>query len=91
MQAPSTPTPAHVRVARNSTGTAYPMTPIVISHQPVSSNSMSLGGHATGDGEERQQTVDGVMRLRGGCIPTEVAAGSSPSLAAAEQEEELAI
>ncbi|PVF94339.1 hypothetical protein CPB86DRAFT_789178 [Serendipita vermifera] len=65
----SPPSSAHLKplTMRNSMGTTYPMTPMTISHQPPSTK-MSLNNSDPSD-EGREQTVDGVLRLRGGCIP----------------------
>jgi hypothetical protein len=66
------PSSAHLKplVMRNSMGTSYPMTPTTISHQPAS-RKMSLDNAGASD-QGREQTVDGVLRLRGGCIPCPV-------------------
>ncbi|CCA76020.1 hypothetical protein PIIN_10020 [Serendipita indica DSM 11827] len=67
----TTPAPAHIagqqRFSVNANGTTYPLTPLRISHQPTS-NTMQLDSHQAG-AEERVQTTEGVLRIRGGCIP----------------------
>lgn len=54
-------------VIRNTQGTVYPMRPIVVSDQPAS-RGMTL----TVNSDHGDQSVDGPMRLRGGCIPCPV-------------------
>jgi hypothetical protein len=57
-------------VIRNAQGTLYPMTPTIVSDQPASRGmTLSMDNNA---GEHGEQSVDGPMRLRGGCIPCPV-------------------
>jgi hypothetical protein len=57
-------------VIRNTQGTVYPMRPTVVSDQPVSRGmTITAKNHA---GDHGEQSVDGPMRLRGGCIPCPV-------------------
>lgn len=60
----------NIGTARNENGTRYSLQPVPISHQPAPAKQMSL--NSSGKGDDGEQTVDGPMRLRGGCIPCPV-------------------
>lgn len=71
LQSTLTPPPmARTRTARNSLGTTYPLNPVRISSQPPPRMMMSPTGLLPE--REGEQTVDGTLRLRGGCIPCPV-------------------
>jgi hypothetical protein len=61
---------ARTRTARNSLGTTYPLNPVQISSQPPP--RMMMSPTARLPEREGEQTVDGPLRLRGGCIPCPV-------------------
>ena len=73
-----TPPPmARTRTARNSLGTTYPLNPVRISTQPPPRTMMSPAARLPEP--EGEQTVNGTLRLRGGCIPCPVRLLSSLS------------
>ena len=72
------PPMARTRTARNSLGTTYPLNPVRVSTQPPPRTMMSPTARLPEP--KGEQTVDGTLRLRGGCIPCPVRLLSSLSV-----------